>query len=465
MAAKCSCQKTTCANDSIRQRNKTVVDTDTHTRELHAASVQACPAVVNFAAATSSSPSTEVRIVPRRRFQTGRVYKRGRKWVGSYRDNETNPETGMRARRTVTFPDSITSERAARSALQPYLDKVNIAPPPSPKKAGKTVCELIEDWKKNILPNWKDGGARAALSHIRTYIIPLLGEKRLLDLDESTHQSFVTAVGLRVDRRKTVDNIYGTLTSIISNGRKWKHVIPGVQRRDITFPVDRKPQEQIFFFDADTAAQVINVSLQPFKLMCLIAALCGLRIGEVTALKVSSLDFKRKQINVLGALDYRTRKETTPKSENSAAPVYMPDLLAKHLREWIDKRYTANAEGYLFLNPKGNPYLSANVIRSGVHRAMRKLGIVTPKGSHVGIHSFRHGVTTELLEAGTPIHVVTRMMRHGDSKVTLEHYAHIVSNAERVASERLSRKIEAGLEPEIQLESDSILESKKAGTA
>ena len=57
------------------------------------------------------------------------------------------------------------------------------------------------------------------------------------------------------------------------------------------------------------------------------------------------------------------------------------------------------------------------------------------------------------------------MMRHGDSKVTLEHYAHIVSNAERVASERLSRKIEAGLEPEIQFESDSILESKKAGTA
>ena len=90
---------------------------------------------------------------------------------------------------------------------------------------------------------------------------------------------------------------------------------------------------------------------------------------------------------------------------------------------------------------------------------MAKLGIVTPKGVHIGIHCFRHGVTTELLEAGTPIHVVTRLMRHGDSKVTLDHYAHIIGNAERVASERLSSKIEA------QLESDPELESTEARTA
>jgi integrase len=90
---------------------------------------------------------------------------------------------------------------------------------------------------------------------------------------------------------------------------------------------------------------------------------------------------------------------------------------------------------------------------------MTKLGIVTPKGVHVGIHCFRHGVTTELLEQGVPIHVVTRLMRHGDSKVTLDHYAHIIGNAERVASERLSSKIGA------QLESGPELESTKAITA
>jgi integrase len=118
--------------------------------------------------------------------------------------------------------------------------------------------------------------------------------------------------------------------------------------------------------------------------------------------------------------------------------------------------FMPNPDGYLFTNSKGRPYLSDNVVKYGVHRAMANLGIETPKGVHVGIHCFRHGVTSELLESGTPIHVVTRLMRHADSKVTLQHYSHIVGDAERVASEKFSRRIGQNI---AQLESDPKLES------
>jgi hypothetical protein len=67
-------------------------------------------------------------------------------------------------------------------------------------------------------------------------------------------------------------------------------------------------------------ARVINAAPYPFKVMFLVAAICGLRIGEVTALKVGSLDFKRKLLYITAALDYATRKESTPKSHNSEAP-------------------------------------------------------------------------------------------------------------------------------------------------
>lgn len=410
--------------------------------------------VVDSPPATSSSPSTEKTIVPRRRFQNGRVYRRGGKWVGSYRDMETNSK-GERIRRTVTFDASITSARAARSALQPYLDRVNVHLPPPPPKGGKTLCDLIEEWKREILPNRKPGGVRASLSHIRSYLIPLLGKTTLRELNLRAHQAFVTEVGRRVNRRKTAANVYGTLTSILNKGRKWGYLVPDVKRQDVEFLTDEKPKAEPLFFDAHTAAQIINAAPYPFKLMCLIAAICGLRIGEVTALKVDSVDFKRKLIHITAALDYATRKESTPKSQNSAAPVPMPELLAKHLRDWIDKRYKPNQDGYLFTNSKGRPYLSDNVVKYGVHRAIAKLGIQVPRGVHVGIHCFRHGVTTELLEAGTPIHVVTRMMRHGGAKVTLDHYAHIIGDSERVASEQFSRRIGAQLELDSELESGS----------
>jgi integrase len=272
----------------------------------------------------------------------------------------------------------------------------------------------------------------------------------------SQHQAFVTAVGRHVHRRKTAENIHGTLGSILNLGRKWGYAIPNVEKRDIVFPADKKPQPQIFFFDADTAARVINAAPYPFKLMFLIAAVCGLRIGEVTALKVGSIDFKRKLLRVTGALDYATRQESTPKNDNSAAPVHMSQLLAKHLRDWLDKHYKPNPDGYLFTNSKGRPYLSDNVVKYGVHRAMAKLAIKTSKGVHVGIHRFRHGVTSDLLESGTPIHFVTRLMRHADSGVKLEHYAHIVGDAERVASEKFSQRIGQHI---TQLESDPELES------
>jgi len=53
-------------------------------------------------------------------------------------------------------------------------------------------------------------------------------------------------------------------------------------------------------------------------------------------------------------------------------------------------------------------------------------------------------------------------MRHGDSKVTLDHYVHVIGDAERVASERFSRKIGPNL---TQMESEPQLESVKTKSA
>jgi len=163
-------------------------------------------------------------------------------WI--VREHEVNPETGKRARRTITFDAPVTSERAAKAALQPYLDdynaraKANVKP--SAPRGGKTLRALLEEWTDKILPNRKPGGARAALSHIRAYIRPHLGELPLQEMNLSQLQSFVTTVGRRVDRRKTAENIYGTLGSILNLGRKWGYAIPNVEKKDIVFPADKR---------------------------------------------------------------------------------------------------------------------------------------------------------------------------------------------------------------------------------
>src|SRR5215472_8798602 len=101
--------------------------------------------------------------------------------------------------------------------------------------------------------------------------------------------------------------------------------------------------------------------------MFLITAIAGLRIGEVTALKVTSLDFKRKVININASLDYSTRQETAPKTENSAAPIPISQLLEKYLRDWLRKQHKPNEGNYLFVNSNGKPYRSDGVIKA-LHR-------------------------------------------------------------------------------------------------
>jgi len=61
----------------------------------------------------------------------------------------------------------------------------------------------------------------------------------------------------------------------------------------------------------------------------------------------------------------------------------MPALRAKRLQDWLEKHYKPNEAGYLFTNSNGKPYLSDNVVRYGVHRTMKKLGIEAPTGVHV----------------------------------------------------------------------------------
>jgi hypothetical protein len=143
------------------------------------------------------------------------------------------------------------------------------------------LSELVEKWTKEIAPMRKYGGARACLSHIRTYIKPQLGDLPLQDLTTIVHQQFVTAVGRRTGRRRTTENVYATLRAILRSGRAWSYAIPEVNRQDLQFPADLKPRTESLFFDANTSAKIINAAPQPYKLMFLISAVCGLRVGEV----------------------------------------------------------------------------------------------------------------------------------------------------------------------------------------
>lgn len=162
-----------------------------------------------------------------------------------------------------------------------------------------------------------------------------------------------------------------------------------------------------------------------------IAAVLGLRIGEVLALRAGDLDFTKKVVRVRQSVDAATRTIAGVKSKASSADLPMPSQLETRLLAYLEKR---DGKGeLLFINRHGRPY-SANKLRADVlHPLLERLGI-----TRGGWHAFRHGTASALLADGATPAVVQKQLRHSDAKITLERYAHVIGDAQRTAVENRS---------------------------
>ena len=162
-------------------------------------------------AAATPSPMGAGGVVPRRRFQKGMMVIRGTKnpqRCGVYREDILLKDgTLHRVRRTVRLgPVSQLSERAARAKFQPYLDRVN-STLQMPPKSGMTLEAFVQEWRSNVAGNLEASTVRAAESHLRAHIVPMLGALTLIEINPKVIQAFVTSIATSGLSRKTVENV------------------------------------------------------------------------------------------------------------------------------------------------------------------------------------------------------------------------------------------------------------------
>lgn len=391
--------------------------------------------------ATPSSTGTKgIHIVPKRRFQKGTFVKRNGNWVGMWRVDVLRPDGNIRReQRSKTFVG--LSERAARSAFQPILDSVNAAngaTPPFPRKAG-TLSSVIREWRDQVASTWKPSARKAAESHLRRHIEPMLGDCALPELTTKRLQSFVTALSTahmangQRRTRKTIENILLTLSSIVSTARAWGYTIPKVSLSDLSLPQDM-PRQSRFFVLRDMQ-RIVRAADEPLGTICFLLSATGMRIGEVLALRAQDLDFQRKLIKV--RCSTYAGQIGTPKSKASIADLPMPPALESRLKKYLSSgHYRKNDLGLLFVNRRGRPY-SANKLRE---KKLRPL-LTRLRIPLAGFHAFRHAVASELIDSGAPITVVQAQLRHSDPRITLGLYGHVIPQSQRDAVGSLAARL------------------------
>lgn len=138
---------------------------------------------------------------------------------------------------------------------------------------------------------------------------------------------------------------------------------------------------------------------------------CGLRVSELTDLKISDLFFKEGFIKVTGK---GNKQRFVPIGLNTQKFI---KLYIHHTRSLLN--IASEHMDTLFLNQRGKK-LSRAMIFTIVKKLAQKVGIK----KSISPHTFRHTFATHLLENGADLRAIQMMLGH-ESITTTEIYMHI----------------------------------------
>ena len=143
-----------------------------------------------------------------------------------------------------------------------------------------------------------------------------------------------------------------------------------------------------------------TVGRRDYAILLLLGRL-GLRAGEVAALRLDDLDWRRGEILVRGK---------GGRSDRLPLPVDVGRALASYLR----RRRSLVASRAVFLKvlaPAGA--LDSPAVKGVVSEACRRAGV-----PRVGAHRLRHTAATEMLRSGAPLEEISQVLRHRQLKTT-----------------------------------------------
>jgi len=379
--------------------------------------------------------------VPKRRFQKGCFWlKKGMAYSIYYEDSK-QPDGTLKTRRVRHFigrvPDEM-SERAARQEHTRIMQDVNQQRGSvAPAAKGCTFKDVADLWRANVKPHLSPSTQRQRESHLRTHILPKFANEAPHTLDAPTLRDFAT--GLRkVLSRKSVVQILITIFGILAHAEEKKILVSEVSLKALKLGKGEGNRTAPFFTHAQVT-QIIAAAKEPYHTLFAVAWFTGARSGELMALKIKDLDFERRVIHFDETCDDNNREiRDVLKTEESTASLPMPSALKDVLWNYLKYHWKANDKGFLFPNPNGTkPRRRDNVVRYGLKPILKRLGIPS---KDVGLHAFRHGLATELVESNVPLPIVQKQMRHADPTTTLRIYSHAIPATHRNVMEELGQR-------------------------
>lgn len=365
---------------------------------------------------------------------------------------------GKRKQKTVTI--KATSRRAAEKELirlQADLQRGLLGDP-----GRLTVGEyLLDKWLNHIRPSVAPKTLDTYAMLMRAYVVPDLGGLRLDRLRPLAIQGLYDRLLLsgRKDGRgglspRSVLHIHRVLCKSFGQAVKWG--LLGVNPALATEPPSAKSPEMQALDEAETVRLLETARGSRLHGPILLAAVTGLRRGELLALRWQDIDLPAKCLHVRRSLGMVAGELifSEPKTAKSRRRITLPGIAVEMLRalkheqgqESVDAGPCwQDEEGLVFTRPDGRP-MSPNAFTKAFGEIVQKAGL------GIRFHDLRHGHASQLLRQGVNVKAVSERLGHSTIQLTLDTYSHLLGDWQTALADGVETAYRTAIADREQLE-------------
>lgn len=226
---------------------------------------------------------------------------------------------------------------------------------------------------------------------------------------------------------------YRVLSEMLAYAERWG--IAMNVAKQVRPPRPRRPELRIPTAE-ETRTILQAVSGSSIEGPVTVAVGCGLRLGEVLALRWTDVDIDRARLRVTGTMYRGARSE--PKTSRGRRTVAIPGFVVR----WLKEHRAAQAErqlasvswidgGYVFDRGAGVP-MSVESVSRRFGQLVEGVGL-----GDVRYHDLRHAWATRCLEAGLHPKIVSEALGHASVGITLDTYSHVSATLSQTAADAI----------------------------
>jgi integrase len=280
---------------------------------------------------------------------------------------------------------------------------------------------------------------RASLSRYRNFvekhIVPFIGPQKLSEMNRTTVRWFQDELrrqGRSLDlTRKTMTALSSIFSDACDRGLSPRNVMHG-RKRILGNPSDRaKITEGKDYPTPSEVKAILEAAAPDWRTLLLVAAMTGMRAGEIRGLRWCDVDLKAGEVRVSQRADEYGNIGNPKTRKSSGRKIPLSPRTIQSLKEW-QLRTGGRGEDLVFPSTLNTPR-QLGVIRKGLDAACVAARVVKPNGKakYPGIHRLRHFYASWCInpkERGglglTPKEAQERL-GHANITLTYDRYGHL----------------------------------------